>query len=213
LNTQRRRNDMKSIIALTLAAALAPAFASDAKAPAKPDLAKGQAVATQVCVACHSADGNRGSPAYPILQGQHPEYLAKQLHEFKSGKRKNPIMQGFAATLSEEDVRNVTAFYGSKQAKNGFATNKDTVSLGERIYRGGITEKQIPACAGCHSPTGAGIPAQYPRIGAQHGAYTEAQLTAFRSGGRANSPQMTAIATKMNDLEIKAVADYIAGLR
>ncbi|MEF7614372.1 c-type cytochrome [Aquincola sp. MAHUQ-54] len=204
---------MKSIIALTLAAALAPALAADAKAPAKPDLNKGQAVATQVCVACHSADGGRGSPAYPILQGQHPEYLAKQLHEFKSGKRKNPVMQGFAATLSEDDIRNVSAFYASKQAKTGFATNKDTVSLGERIYRGGILEKQVPACAGCHSPSGAGIPAQYPRIGAQHGAYTEAQLVAFRTGVRGNSAQMTAIAAKMNDLEIKAVSDYIAGLR
>ncbi len=203
---------MKSILALTLAAALAPALANEAQAPAKPDLAKGQASA-QVCVACHAADGNRGSAAYPILQGQHPEYLVKQLQEFKSGKRKNAIMQGMAAALSDEDMRNVAAFYASKTAKLGFATNKDTVSLGEKIYRGGIAEKAVPACAGCHSPTGAGIPAQYPRIGAQHGAYTEAQLTAFRAGGRANSPQMTAIAAKMNDLEIKAVSDYIAGLR
>lgn len=204
---------MKSILALTLAAAMAPALANDAKAPAKPDLTKGQATATQVCAACHSADGGRGSPAYPILQGQHPEYLVKQLQEFKSGKRKNAIMQGFASALSDEDMRNVAAFYATKQAKLGFATNKDTVSLGEKIYRGGIAEKAVPACAGCHSPTGAGIPAQYPRIGAQHGAYTEAQLNAFRSGGRANSTQMTAIAAKMNDLEIKAVSDYIAGLR
>lgn len=204
---------MKSLIALIFAAALAPALAAEANAPAKPDLTKGQATATQVCAACHAADGNRGSPAYPILQGQHPEYLAKQLHEFKEGKRKNPIMQGFAAQLSDEDMRNVAAFYASKQAKPGFATNKETVQLGESIYRGGILAKGVPACASCHSPTGSGIPAQYPRIGGQHGTYTESQLVAFRSGARGNNAQMMAIAAKMSDAEIKAVSDYIAGLR
>jgi cytochrome c553 len=191
------------------------AQANETQTPAKPDLAKGGATSSQasVCAACHTADGSRGSPANPILQGQHAEYLAKQLHEFKEGKRKNPIMQGMAATLSDEDIRNVAAFYASKTAKPGFAKSKDTVTLGEKIYRGGIADRQIPACAACHSPTGAGIPAQYPRIGGQHGDYTEAQLNAFRAGARANSPQMSAIAAKMNDREIKAVADYIAGLR
>jgi cytochrome c553 len=191
----------------------AAALASGAPAAAKPDLVKGQATATQVCAACHTADGSRGSPANPILQGQHAEYLSKQLHEFKEGKRKNAIMQGMAAPLSDEDIRNVAAFYASKSAKPGFAKNKELVALGEKIYRGGIADRQIPACAGCHSPTGAGIPAQYPRIGGQHSDYTEAQLNAFRAGARGNNPQMLAIAAKMNDREIKAVADYIAGLR
>lgn len=191
----------------------AAALASGAPASAKPDLVKGQATATQVCAACHTADGSRGSPANPILQGQHAEYLSKQLHEFKDGKRKNAIMQGMAAPLSDEDIRNVAAFYASKNAKPGFAKNKELVTLGEKIYRGGIADRQIPACAGCHSPTGAGIPAQYPRIGGQHSDYTEAQLNAFRAGARGNNPQMLAIAAKMNDREIKAVADYIAGLR
>lgn len=195
---------------LTFAAA---AFASGAPVQAKPDLAKGQAIATQVCAACHTADGSRGSPANPILQGQHPEYLAKQLLEFKEGKRNNAIMKGFAATLSDEDMKNVAAFYASKQAKPGFAKNKELVSLGEKIYRGGIADRQIPACAGCHSPNGAGIPAQYPRLSGQHSDYTELQLTNFRVNTRANSAQMTAIAAKMNDREIKAVSDYIAGLR
>lgn len=206
---------MKSIASLMLAAiaAVVPAMAADAPAPAKPDLAKGQAISTQVCGACHTADGSRGSPANPILQGQHPEYLVKQLTEFKEGKRNNPVMKGFASSLSPEDMKNVAAFYGSKQAKPGFAKNKDLVQLGEKIYRGGIMEKKVPACAGCHSPTGAGIPAQYPRIGSQHSDYTEAQLTAFRSGSRKNSPQMGTIAASMSDTEIKAVADYIAGLR
>ena len=208
---------MKSIASLMLAAvaacAVVPAMAADAPAPAKPDLAKGQAISTQVCGACHTADGSRGSPANPILQGQHPEYLVKQLTEFKEGKRNNPVMKGFASSLSPEDMTNVAAFYGSKQAKPGFAKNKDLVQLGEKIYRGGIMEKKVPACSGCHSPTGAGIPAQYPRIGSQHSDYTEAQLTAFRNGSRKNSPQMGAIAASMSDTEIKAVADYIAGLR
>lgn len=191
----------------------AAALASGAPAAAKPDLAKGQATATQLCAACHTVDGSRGSPANPILQGQHPEYLAKQLHEFKDGKRKNAVMQGMAATLSDEDIRNVSAFYASKTAKPGFAKNKELVSLGEKIYRGGIADRQIPACASCHTPTGAGMPAQYPRIGGQHSDYTEAQLNAFRAGTRGNNAQMLAIAAKMNDREIKAVSDYIAGLR
>ena len=189
------------------------AFANEATAPSKPDLAKGQAISTQVCAACHTADGSRGIPANPILQGQHPEYLAKQLTEFKAGVRKNAVMQGMAATVSDEDIKHVAAFYASKQAKPGFAKNKDTVALGEKIYRGGIADRQIPACAACHSPNGAGMPAQYPRLAGQHGDYTEAQLIAFRSGARANNAQMAGVAAKMNDREIKAVADYIAGLR
>lgn len=205
---------MKSIATLLLAAfALTPALAADAPAAAKPDLAKGQAIANQVCSACHAVDGSRGSPANPILAGQHPEYLVKQLTEFKNGKRKDPVMQGFASALSEADMKNVAAFYATREAKPGFAKNKDLVRLGEQIYRGGIAGKQVPACAGCHSPTGAGIPAQYPRLGGQHADYTEAQLVAFRNGERTNSPQMTAIAEKMSDREIKAVSDYIAGLR
>ena len=192
----------------------ASAFSAEAEhAAAKADPAKGQATATAVCGACHTSDGSRGSPANPILQGQHPEYLAKQLTEFKSGKRDNAIMKGMSALLSEDDMKNVAAFYSSKQAKPGFAKNKDLVALGEKIYRGGIAERNVPACSGCHSPTGAGIPAQYPRMAGQHADYTEAQLVAFRGGVRKNSAQMTGVAAKMNDREIKAVADYIAGLR
>jgi len=199
---------------LMLMASLAvPAFAAEPPAAAKPDLAKGQAISTNVCAACHTADGSRGSPANPILQGQHPEYLAKQLVEFKAAKRVNPIMQGFAATLSETDIKNVSAFYASKQAKPGFAKSKDTVSLGEKIYRGGLADRNVPACAGCHGPTGTGIPSQYPRLGGQHSDYTEAQLKAFRDGGRKNSAQMMGVVAKMNDKELKAVADYIAGMR
>jgi cytochrome c553 len=205
---------MKSPLLLMLAFAFsAPALASDAKPAPKADPAKGQAIATQVCGACHAFDGSRGIAANPILQGQHPEYLVKQLHDFKSGARNNAIMKGFATTLSDEDMRNVAAFYASKSAKPGFATNKDNLLLGERIYRGGIADRKIAACAGCHSPNGAGIPVQYPRIGGQHSEYSEAQLIAFRSGLRANSLQMAGVSAKLNDREIKALADYMTGLR
>lgn len=200
---------LAALAAITLAA---PSWASETKAEFKPDLAKGGAISAQVCGACHTADGSRGSPANPILQGQHAEYLVKQLTEFKAGKRDNAIMKGFASTLSDEDMKNVAAFYASKQAKPGFAKNKDLVTLGEKIYRGGIAERNIPACAGCHSPTGAGIPAQYPRLSGQHSDYAEAQLKGFRDGIRKNNAQMTGVAAKMNDREIKAVADYVAGL-
>lgn len=212
---------MKSSFVQNLAATFAlagtflagPALAAEpAKAAFKPDLAKGQAVA-QVCSACHTADGSRGTPANPIIAGQHPEYLVKQLQEFKSGKRKNAVMSGMVAALSEDDMRHVAAFYASKSAKPGAAKNKDTIRLGERIWRGGIAEKMVPACSGCHGPTGSGIPAQYPRLASQHADYTEAQMVAFRSGARGNNAQMIAIAAKMSDVEIKAVSDYIAGLQ
>jgi len=204
---------MKSSIVLILAAMITgPLFASEAKPAFKPDLARGQA-ASASCQACHTADGSRGLAVNPILQAQHPEYLVKQLTEFKSGKRKNAVMQGMAAALPEDEWRHVAAFYESKRAKQGASTNKETIRLGEQIYRGGIASKQIPACSGCHSPNGAGIPSQFPRLGSQHAEYTEAQLLAFRSGLRANNAQMMTIASRMNDLEIKAVSDYLAGLQ
>ncbi|MBC7445014.1 MAG: cytochrome c4 [Polaromonas sp.] len=194
------------------AAPAAPAVAMPVMA-AKPDLVKGEAAFTAVCAACHGADGNSGTPGYPKLSQQHPEYLVKQLQEYKAGKRKNAIMQGFAATLSPEDMKNIAYWATSKQAKPGFAAEKDLVTLGERIYRGGIAERQIAACAGCHTPSGVGIPAQYPRLKGQHAEYTATQLTYFRDGIRTNSQQMTQVAAKLNDKEIRAVADYIAGLR
>ncbi len=122
-------------------------------------------------------------------------------------------MKGFAGTLSDDDMKNVSAFYATKKAKPGFARDKNLVLLGEKIFRGGIADRSVPACAGCHSPTGAGIPAQYPRLAGQHAEYTEAQMLAFRNGLRKNSAQMTGVAAKMNDTEIKAVSDYIAGLQ
>ncbi|QKO22855.1 cytochrome c [Rhodoferax sp. BAB1] len=206
---------MKLLAPLMLAAVLAaPALAAqDAKAPAKPDLAQGETKYTAVCAACHGADGNSAIAANPKLSQQHPEYLVKQLQEFKSGKRNSAVMKGFAAVLSDEDMKNISAWLVSQKAKPGFAKDKDLVTLGERIYRGGIPDRQIAACAGCHSPNGAGIPAQYPRLSGQHADYTSAQLVSFRDGVRKNSVQMSQVAAKMNDREIKAVSDYVAGLR
>lgn len=193
-------------------AAPAPAKAA-APVVAKPDLVQGESKFTAVCAACHGADGNSGTPVNPKLAQQHPEYLIKQLQEFKNGKRPNPVMQGFAAQLSDADMKNIAYWVSAKKAKAGFAKDKEMVALGEKIYRGGIADRQIAACAGCHSPNGAGIPAQYPRLSGQHADYTAAQLTGFRDGGRKNSLQMSQVAAKLNDREIKAVSDYIAGLR
>jgi len=209
---------MKLIAPLFIAAVVAvtsvSAFAAEAKPTvAKPDLAKGEASYGAVCAACHGVDGNSGTPAYPKLSQQHPEYLVKQLQEFKSDKRSNAIMKGFASMLSDDDMKNISYWLATKKAKPGTAKDKELVTLGERIYRGGIADRQVAACAGCHSPNGAGIPAQYPRLSGQHADYAVAQLTAFRDGVRKNSLQMTQIAAKMNDREIKAVADYVAGLR
>jgi cytochrome c553 len=226
---------MKFIVSILFAAcAVAPVFATTPAAPAtpaiatasapavvavaapkiaKPDLAKGSEKFTAVCASCHGADGNSGSPENPKLAGQHPEYLVKQLTEFKAGKRKNAIMQGFAATLSDEDMRNIAYWAAAQKQKPGFAKDKELVTLGEKIYKGGIADRQIAACAGCHSPSGAGIPSQYPRLAGQHADYVASSLRGYRDGTRNNNVQMTQNAAKLNDREIKAVADYVAGLR
>ncbi|WP_119290149.1 c-type cytochrome [Azohydromonas sediminis] len=200
-----------AVLAATLLAPLSATAAGDTKAG--PDLAKGRTIATQVCVACHTVDGSRGAPANPILAGQHPEYLTKQLREFKAGKRVNAVMQGMVAALSDDDMVNVAAFYASLPPVPGAATNADLVLLGERIWRGGIASKKVPACAGCHSPNGAGIPAQYPRLAGQHAEYVASSLKGYRSGERANNAQMLSIAANLSDREIAALADYAAGLR
>jgi cytochrome c553 len=197
----------------------APAAAAPAKpegagaAPAKPDLNAGSAKYGGTCVACHGADGNSALPTTPKLAQQHPEYLVKQLQEFKAGKRVNATMQPLASQLSDADMKNIAYWAASQKAKPGFGKDKDLVAAGEKIYRGGIMDRQVAACAGCHSPDGVGIPAQYPRLAGQHADYVYAQLVAFGNGTRKNSPQMAAIASRMSDREMKAVADYIAGLR
>jgi cytochrome c553 len=206
------------LLPLFLLASAAAQANEPAKAAApKADPTKGQAIASAVCVACHNADGNSSIAANPKLAGQSAEYLYKQLKSFKSvdgkpAQRPNAVMMGMTSSLSDEDMRNVAAWFASQTIKVGKAKDDGTLELGQKLYRGGDLAKGMPACAGCHGPTGSGIPAQYPRIGGQHADYIEAQLKTFRTGERAND-SMHIVALKMTDAEVKAVSNYIAGLR
>lgn len=197
---------------ILLAAILAtPALAQESK----PDPAKGRTIATGVCVACHGVDGNSPITANPVLAGQHREYIIKQLRNYKSGDRQNPIMNGMAASLSEQDMQDVAAYYASQKAHQGTARDAAVARAGQQLYRGGNAGNGTAACAGCHSPSGAGIPAQYPRLKGQHADYTIAQLKAFRAGERTNddSAMMRSIAARMSDEEIAAIAEYVQGLQ
>ncbi len=166
-----------------------------------------------VCAACHAADGNSVMAANPKLAGQHPEYLLKQLKNFKEGTRANAVMGGMVANLTEDDMKGLAAYFSSKMPTLGKAKTNGKGSLGEKIYRGGILATNVPACASCHGVTGTGMPVQFPRVAGQHADYTLQQLRIFRTGERANAPMMQAIAVKMTDQEMQAVADYIQGLR
>jgi cytochrome c553 len=183
--------------------------------PARADPAKAQPIVTQVCAACHGADGNSAIPANPNLAHQIPEYTTKQLANFKSGERVNAVMTGMVAALSAEDMTNIGVYFWQQTAKPAVATNKELALLGQSLYRGGNAATGVPACAGCHSPDGVGIPKQYPRLAGQHSEYTSAQLKAWRSGERANDPNkmMRMIAAKLSDREIQAVSEFIQGLR
>lgn len=216
-STSRRRAFAAAL--LVASAAAFPLHAQEKKAAPKVDAAKGQQIASQVCAACHGADGNSTISANPKLAGQHPEYLYRQLVDYtvKQGEKKpardNPVMTGFASALSDDDKRNVAAWFASQKLKLGVAKNKDMLELGQRIYRAGAADRAVPACSGCHGPNGAGIPSQYPRLAGQHAEYTEAQLKAFQTGARANNLAMMQVAKNLTEPEIKALADYIAGLR
>ena len=205
-----------------LAILFATSFVTHAseEAHAKADPAKGKAIAESICVACHGVDGNSPTSANPNLAGQVEEYIAKQLKNFKPvgdkpPVRNNPIMTGMAAPLSDEDIKNVAAWFSSQKQKPAAAKDEKQIALGQKIWRQGDFKKGVPACAGCHGPAGAGLPAQYPRLAGQFQEYTEAQLKAFRVDERANDPEkmMRMIAAKLSDAEIKAVAEYAAGLR
>lgn len=217
----RALSSFVKIISIALLAASSSAFANEGSAPAKADTAKGGTLYTSgdasrgitACVACHGAAGNSTITLNPKLAGQHDAYLQKQLHDFKGPSRNNAVMTSISKALSDEDIRNLSAYLAEQKPAPGAAKNKDTVEWGKKIFRGGIPEKNVPACAGCHSPNGVGIPAQYPRLAGQHQDYGVAQLVNFRTGARNNSAQMTAIGKRMSDDEMKAVSDYIAGLK
>ena len=208
---------------VTLLAVSAAASASEAAhgAAAKADPAKGSALYADgdaarglpACVSCHGAAGNSTITVNPKLAGQHESYIYKQLVNFTTPERNQPVMTTFATMLTDTEKKDIAAYLAAQASKPGAAKNKDTVEIGKKIYRGGIAEKSIPACASCHGASGSGLPVQYPRLAGQHQDYTGAQLTLFRAGGRHNSPQMTTIANRMSDDEIKAVSDYITGLK
>jgi cytochrome c553 len=188
------------------------------KGSPKVDTARGQQIASQVCAACHAADGNSTIAANPRLAQQHGDYLYKQLVDYSAQgqakpARENAVMNGFASQLSDADKRNVSAWYAGQASKPAFARAKGTLELGQRIWRAGIPEKSVPACSGCHGPAGSGIPAQYPRLAGQHAEYTEVTLKAFRDGGRRNNLPMQQVAAALSDVEIRALADFIQGLR
>ncbi len=175
--------------------------------------AKAEQIVQTVCAACHAPDGNSVISLNPKLAGQHPEYLLKQLNNFKEGTRANAVMSGMAANLTPADMEGLAKYFASQSLKLGKAKSNGKGSLGEKIYRGGIAATHVPACASCHGATGAGLPKQFPRLAGQHADYTYQQMKTFRTGERANAPMMMAIAAKMTDAEMQAVADYVQGLR
>lgn len=202
-------------LAAVLAAALNLLAGADAFAQDKPP-----AAVSQVCAACHGQDGNSTAPANPKLAGQVPEYLEKQLRDFmpQSGKkprRESAVMNGMVANLSDKDVPAIATYFASQALKPAVASDKTLASEGQKLWRGGDATGGVPACAGCHGPSGAGIPSDFPRLGGQFVEYVAAQLQAFRSGTRANDPNgmMRGVASHLTDAQIRALAEYVAGLR
>jgi len=212
---------VKSMLAATVAVSGLVSAAEHPAAPAKADPAKGATLydsgdaarGIPACVSCHGAAGNSTIAANPKLAGQFDAYTHKQLVEFTTPNRNNPIMTPYAKALTEDEKKNIAAYLATQTQKPGAAKNKDTVELGKKIYRGGIAGTGVAACASCHGANGNGIPIQFPRLAGQHQDYTVNQLQAFKSGARKNSVQMTTLAKRMSDDEMKAVADYIAGLK
>ncbi|WP_108468265.1 c-type cytochrome [Polynucleobacter difficilis] len=216
-----RSGFMAFLVAASFGFSASSIAAGPATKPAKPDAAIGEKLYTNGdpqrgvigCASCHGAEGKSAAGAWPKLAGQHSAYTIKQLKNYKDGTRANAIMAGMSAALTEQDMANIAAYLSKQTVSLGVAQNKETIGLGKQIYAGGIAEKGIPACAACHSPNGAGIPAQYPLLSGQWADYSMAQLGYFRDGTRKNNAAMTAIAAKLSDVEMKAVSDYMAGLR
>jgi cytochrome c553 len=199
----------------------AAAGGQERAATAKPDLARAQQIVNQVCAACHGTDGNSAAAANPNLAGQDADYITLQLAHFKGGIRVNATMQAMAAPLSDDDMRALGAYFAQQKPKGLAARDPSLVKSAQQLWRGGNAARGVPACAACHSPTGAGIPKNYPRLAGQYADYTYAQLKAFKAGERGadaagkdvNGRVMNAIAQQMSDAQMKAIADYAAGLR
>ncbi len=213
---------MKRMLLLAVVVAMGTATPASAQTPsAKPDLAKAQTIVNQVCAACHGSDGNSPTPVNPNLAAQPAEYITLQLAHFKAGLRVNAVMQGMAAGLSPEDMKALGAYFSQQKSKGLAAKDATLVTAGQALYRGGDAASGVPACSACHSPTGAGIPKNYPRLAGQHADYVYAQLKAFKAGERGadkegkdvNGKIMTAVAAKLTDSQMKAIAEYMQGLR
>jgi cytochrome c553 len=199
---------IRTVLAFLLCVLVVPAWAQDG------DVASGKAKAG-TCAACHGPDGNSLNPEWPKIAGQHAAYIESQLRAFKEGKlRSNAMMTGMVAPLSEEDMKDLGAYYASLSMSGGFASEA-LVKAGERLYRGGNAKTGVPACMSCHGPAGRGDPrAGFPHLAGQHAAYTQAQLEGFRLGSRSTDPRrmMRDIALKLTPDEMAAVASYISGL-
>jgi cytochrome c553 len=213
---------MKRLLLLAALAGALPAAAALAQAPAgKPDLARAESIVKEVCAACHGIDGNSATPVNPNLAGQHAEYITRQLTHFQAGIRANPVMQGMAAALKPDEMKALGIYFSQQKPKGLAAKDAALATAGQKLYRGGDSSIGMPACAACHSPNGAGVPKNYPRLAGQYADYTYAQLKAFRTGERGadkegkdtNGKIMAAIAARMTETEMKALAEYTSGLR
>ena len=209
------------VAATSVISATAVAQGAAPSAVAKPDPARAKSIVNQVCAACHGADGNSVAAANPNLAGQHADYITLQLMHFKAGIRVSATMQAMAATLSDADMQALGAYFSQQKPKGLAAKDPALVKSAQRLWRGGDALTDVPACAACHSPSGAGIPTIFPRLAGQYAEYTYAQLKSFKAGERGADPGgkdvhgriMTSIAQKMTDAQMRAVADYAAGLR
>jgi cytochrome c553 len=200
---------MKKLLLIASVAALAAMGTAQAAGDATAGKNK-----SATCAGCHGMDGNSANPAWPKLAGQHPQYIAKQLANFKADERVDPVMGPQAKGLSEQDMADLAAYFSAQKVALG-STPEDQLELGQTIYRAGNAASGVPACAACHGPTGAGnAQAKFPALSGQHAAYTEKALKDFRAGARANDAgqMMRNIAAKMTDAEIKAVSAYVQGL-
>ena len=168
------------------------------------------------CMACHGMDGNSANPEWPSLAGQHPSYILKQLKHFKAGERQNLLMSPMAMILADQDMEDLAAYFASQTPRPTAETEPSKLQRGQGSYRAGIASKGVPSCAGCHGPSGRGIPgAAFPMIGGQHAVYAAIQLRSYKSGDRATDPNsmMRTIASRLTDEDIDAVASYLQGMR
>lgn len=187
------------------------------------DVARGKQIVEQICASCHAADGNSGIAMYPRLAAQHATYINAQTRAIKAGERTNGSSAAMAAmvqSLTDADIRDVAAYYAKQMPKSGEANPKDNLELGRKIYRSGLPDKKIPACMSCHGSAGAGMPAggtdiaAFPRLAGQHAAYVSGQIKSYANGERTSANNMMEdIAKRMSEEEIKAVSNYIQGLR